>query len=141
MQDGRKKHFFGGSDAKPANPSERGDSVNFHDLSGYPAKQRENETKNGAHARFEPGTSKSLQKLSFFPPPARLISHLECDEEWKEKIIAVPQSAVILDVVTRGKVDARTSFEQQVEDLAPRLGRRRALSNRSKSSTTCVTFI
>ena len=35
--------------------------------------KRQNETKNGAHARFEPGTSKSLQKLNFFRrPPARL---------------------------------------------------------------------
>ena len=48
-------------------------------------KHRENETKNGAHARFEPGTSKSLQKLSFLSP-ARLISHFGCDENGKKKV-------------------------------------------------------
>ena len=30
-------------------------------------KQGENDTKKGAHARFEPGTSKFLQKFSFLP--------------------------------------------------------------------------
>ena len=47
-------------------------------------KQRENETKNGAHARFEPGTSKSLQKLSFFPSrPLDFTPRVR--QEWKEK--------------------------------------------------------
>ena len=36
-------------------------------------KRRQNETKNGAHARFEPGTLKSLQKFSFF-----LAGHQKC---------------------------------------------------------------
>ena len=40
-------------------------------------KQRENETTKGVHVRFEPGTVKSLQKLSF--------SHLECDENGNKK--------------------------------------------------------
>ena len=48
-------------------------------------KQRENETTNGTHARFESGTLKSLQKLSSFFAPARSISHLECDENEKKK--------------------------------------------------------
>ena len=43
-------------------------------------KQRETEAAKGNYARFEPGTLKSLHKLSFFPPLAHLISHLECDE-------------------------------------------------------------
>ena len=42
-------------------------------------KQMENKTTKGAHARFAPGALLSLQNLSFLPP-ARLISHLECDE-------------------------------------------------------------
>ena len=46
-------------------------------------KQRKNETKKGSHARFELGTSKSLQKLSFppdFTPRVR--------REWKQKKIS-----------------------------------------------------
>ena len=47
-------------------------------------KQRENETKNGAHARFEPGTSKSLQKLTFCFPGRPLDFTPRVRREWKE---------------------------------------------------------
>ena len=42
----------------------------------------------GAHARFDPGTLKPLQKLSF-PPPARLTSHPKCDQNGNKKRFAL----------------------------------------------------
>ena len=54
-------------------------------------KQRENETKKGAHTRFELGTSKSMQKLSFsmqkssFPPASPPDFTPRVWREWKEK--------------------------------------------------------
>ena len=48
-------------------------------------KQKDNEATKGAHARFEAVTLKSLQKLFF--SPARLILHLECDQNENKKFL------------------------------------------------------
>ena len=50
------------------------------------AVKRGNETKKGAHARFESDTLKCLHKLSLVPRPNRCISHLKCDENVNKKV-------------------------------------------------------
>ena len=49
-------------------------------------KQRETKKKNGANARFVLKLSFFPSEIELFPSTARLISHLECDENEKKKV-------------------------------------------------------
>ena len=52
-------------------------------------KQRENGAKKAVHARFEPGTLKSLGKLSFFPPARPPDFTPRVRREWKQQKVSL----------------------------------------------------